>query len=175
MDFFDINPQERGAFRRQCLCGFIAFIICLTLCLITGCRTTHEATEVRDSVRITDSLRIKDSLRIENKVVIKDSVHIKDSTVVILDSVGNVKQIKEYHIEKVHHTEKDSTAYYKCLFNEAIHELVKAREEKKEVKVEVPKPLPSWKKFLMWSGVAFWLMVFIMLLLCIPDLRRKMF
>ncbi|MBR0263489.1 MAG: phage tail tape measure protein [Prevotella sp.] len=67
-----------------------------------------------------------------------------------------VKQIKEYHSVKEHHTETDSTAYYKNLFNDAIHELVKERDSKKEVRVTVEKPLAWWQQFQMWSGVASW-------------------
>jgi len=83
-----------------------------------------------------------------------------------------VKMIKEYHSEKSHHAEKDSTAYYKNLFNDAVHELVHERNNRKEVKVEVEKPLGAWRFSLMLTGVLFWLAIVVWIA---AALKRKLF
>lgn len=158
MDYYERKQRHSIGSYKACFYSIVGIIITMIIASFCSCKPLKSTAEtvIRDSVNIRDSIRIKDSTCVTNKVVIKDSVRIKDSTVVVVDSAGNVKQIKEYHSVKEHHTETDSTAYYKNLFNDAIHELVKERDSKKEVRVTVEKPLAWWQQFLMWSGVVSW-------------------
>ena len=101
---------------------------------LAGCKTTSmmERTEIRDSIRIKDSIRIidqiRDSVNIINQRQVRDSIRIKDSIVVVVDSAGNEKQRKEFHTEQQFHSEKDSTSYYKALWNETMQELIRERD-----------------------------------------------
>ena len=177
MDYYKRKFRRSGESLRIGFICFIGIIICLIVGgILSSCKTyrSTERTEIRDSVRIKDSLRITDSTNVTNKIVIKDSTRIKDSTVIILDSAGNIKQIKEYHNKEVHHTEKDSTAYYRNLFNDAIHELVAERSNKKEVKVAVEKELAWWQKGLMVTGALCWA-IFIIWVLASVIKSRKLF
>ena len=153
-DLYDNDPIERGL-RRAIKCLAVAAVTVLAVTILMslfGCKAPKPSlsSSVRDSVRITDSIRIKDSVQTSIVRIYTDSVRIKDSTVVVLDSAGNVKHVKEYHSEKQHTTQIDSTAYYRNLFNDAVHELVKEREANKEVVVE--KPLSAWQSFKIGYG-----------------------
>ena len=174
MDYYEEKYRHSSGSYKACFYCLIGIVILLVVASFCSCTTKRTITEtvIRDSVNIRDSIRVKDSTIITNKVVIRDSVRIKDSTVVVVDSAGNVKQIKEYHSEKVHHAEKDSTAFYKNLLNDVVHELVKERDSKKEAKVATAPSTPAWKKFLKWSGIAFWGIVFVVIVLYLPNIRN---
>jgi len=172
MDYYEEKLNRSGGSLRICFWCLIGIAFSLLAGMLVGCKTIKSNTEIRDSVRITDSIRIKDSTSIDHKIHVIDSIRIKDSTVIVVDSAGNVKMIKEYHSEKSHHAEKDSTAYYKNLFNDAVHELVHERNNKKEVKVEVEKPLGVWRFSLMVTGILFWLAIIIWIA---AALKRKLF
>ena len=172
MDYYEEKLKRSGGSLRICFWCLIGIAFSLLADMLVGCKTIKNNTEIRDSVRITDSIRIKDSTSIDHNIRVIDSIRIKDSTVIVVDSAGNVKMIKEYHSEKSHHAEKDSTAYYKNLFNDAVHELVHERNNKKEVTKEVTKPLAWWKHTLMFTGALSYLLIIITLVM---HFKRKLF
>ena len=148
-DLYHDDPIEKGL-RRAMKCLAVAIVVMLAAAAsrsLVGCKSPRpmQSDSARDSVRITDSVRISDSVRVTIHHVIRDSVRIKDSTVVVLDSAGNVKHLKEYHSEKQHTTVEDTTSYYKSLFNDAVLELIREREASKETVIE--KPLTAWEAF----------------------------
>lgn len=141
-------------------CGpvlFYMFVGVLSVCMMTGCQTsrTMERTEIRDSIRIKDSIRIidqiRDSVNIINQRQVRDSIRIKDSVVVVVDSAGNEKQRKEFHTEQQFHTEKDSTSYYKALWNETMQQLVRERDATHEK--EHQKETTIEKKPTLWQRI----------------------
>lgn len=166
-EYYDKLWQDSGLGRG---CGPLLSIAALVIALLflCGCRSTKTVTEereIRDSIRYIDNVR--DSLNIINIRNVIDSVQIRDSLVIVMDSAGKVLQTKEWHSEKTIKIERDSTAFYKAVAQQALLEMIKAQKDKKEVVVE--KKLNKWQQLKVdWGGYAF----LVLLLLLIFEIWR---
>ncbi len=164
MDYYDEKLSRSGGSMRICMWCLGACIFLFILMSLSGCGSHKalEESESRDSASVSN--QAEDSVNIVQLIQIKDSVRLKDSTVIITDSAGNVKQIKEMHWVSEYHYKEDSTYYYKYLFNNAVSELVKERKKSHEVIIE--KPLSPWNDLkVKFGGFAMGLCVILALFL----------
>lgn len=161
-------------------CRFRAFKFLLILCVavvsmsMCSCKSTApiqsqtENKEIKDSIRYIDI--VHDSLNVVTVKNVVDSVSIRDSLVIVLDSAGNILQTKEWHVKESYRNERDSTAYYRSLAYQAIAELVKERNESKEVYVE--KQLTKWQQFKIdYGGYSFFLLALLLIYMIYSIIR----
>ena len=173
-EYYDKLWQDSGLGRG---CGPLLSIAALVIALLflCSCRSSQSVTEreTRDSIRYIDNVR--DSLNIINIRNVIDSVQIRDSLVIVMDYAGKILQTKEWHREKTTKIERDSTAFYKAVAQQAILEMIKAQNEKKEVVME--KTLNKWQQLKVdWGGYAFlvlFLLLFFEIWRVIRNVSRK--
>ena len=107
--------------------------------------------------------------------LIVDSVRYKDSTVLVLDADGNVKLKEVWHDRDHYHAEKDSTAYYKLLWHEALQQQISSQSHDKQEKEVIVKQMSFWDKAKVASvGIATgFAIAIIVALIIIRYIRRK--